>query len=49
MRMPAIFFGHGNPLNAIEDNPVTRAWREIGGSVPRPTAVLMMSDSGSSS
>ena len=28
MRMPAVFFGHGNPMNAIEDNDVTRRWRE---------------------
>lgn len=41
--MPAIFFGHGNPLNAIDDNDYTRAWRKIGASVPRPTAVVVVS------
>jgi len=43
MRMPAIFFGHGNPMNAIEENSYTRAWREIGRSLPKPKAVLCVS------
>lgn len=29
-RMPAIFFGHGNPMNSISDNRWTRAWRALG-------------------
>ncbi|MEO8043010.1 MAG: 4,5-DOPA dioxygenase extradiol, partial [Acidobacteriota bacterium] len=33
-RMPAIFFGHGNPMNALADNSFTRAWAEIGRSIP---------------
>lgn len=41
--MPVIFFGHGNPMNALESNEVTRAWAEIGASVPRPTAILAVS------
>jgi len=41
--LPTIFFGHGNPLNALMDNEYTRAWRRIGGSLPRPTAVLSIS------
>ena len=43
MRMPAIFFGHGNPMNAIEDNHYTRAWRAIGDAMPRPKAVVSIS------
>jgi 4,5-DOPA dioxygenase extradiol len=43
MRMPAIFFGHGNPMNAIEDNPYTRAWRAIGKSMPKPTGIVSIS------
>ena len=43
MRMPAIFFGHGNPMNAVEDNAYTRAWREIGRALPKPKAVVAIS------
>ena len=28
--MPALFVGHGSPMNAIEDNEFSRRWREIG-------------------
>lgn len=42
-RMPTIFFGHGNPLNAIEENTYTRAWSEIGAGFPAPRAILMVS------
>jgi 4,5-DOPA dioxygenase extradiol len=41
--MPAIFFGHGNPMNAIEDNAYSQAWAAIGAQLPRPTAVLSIS------
>jgi 4,5-DOPA dioxygenase extradiol len=41
--MPAAFFGHGNPMNAIGDNRYTRAWRSFGQSVPRPRAILVIS------
>ena len=41
--MPAIFFGHGNPLNALLKNDYTNRWAAIGSSVPRPTAVLCIS------
>ncbi|MGH7708131.1 MAG: 4,5-DOPA dioxygenase extradiol [Vulcanimicrobiaceae bacterium] len=41
--MPAIFFGHGNPMNAIEDTLYTRAWTAIGAELPRPKAVLVIS------
>lgn len=42
-RMPVIFFGHGNPMNALADNEYTRAWRNICASIPRPRAVLCIS------
>jgi 4,5-DOPA dioxygenase extradiol len=42
-RMPALFVGHGNPMNAIEDNEFSRAWIEAGRSLPRPEAVLCIS------
>lgn len=42
-RVPAIFFGHGNPMNAITSNAYTDAWRRIGETIPRPKAVLCIS------
>jgi 4,5-DOPA dioxygenase extradiol len=41
--MPAIFFGHGNPMNAIEDNAYSRAWAAIGRALPKPKAILCVS------
>ena len=41
--MPAAFIGHGNPMNALEHNRYTRAWREFGASIPRPRAVVVVS------
>lgn len=41
--MPAIFFGHGNPLNALARNAYTEAWSAIGKSIPQPAAVLSIS------
>jgi 4,5-DOPA dioxygenase extradiol len=42
-RMPAIFFGHGSPMNALQDNSYTRAWRQLGASIPKPRAILAIS------
>lgn len=42
-RMPAIFFGHGNPMNALQSNAYTEGWATIGASIPRPKAVLAVS------
>jgi len=41
--MPAIFFGHGNPMNALSTNAYTEGWASIGKSLPRPSAVLAVS------
>ncbi len=41
--MPAIFFGHGNPMNALSRNQYTEAWAAIGASLPRPKAILCIS------
>ncbi|HET9181699.1 MAG TPA: 4,5-DOPA dioxygenase extradiol [Candidatus Angelobacter sp.] len=41
--LPAIFFGHGNPLNALQQNPYTAAWSGVGKSLPRPKAILCVS------
>jgi 4,5-DOPA dioxygenase extradiol len=43
MTMPAAFIGHGNPMNALETNRYTAAWRAFGRSVPRPRAILVVS------
>ncbi len=43
IRMPALFFGHGNPMYAIEPNPYAEAWRVLGESLPRPAAILAVS------
>ncbi len=42
-RMPALFIGHGNPMNALLRNRYTEAWSIIGTEVPRPGAVLCVS------
>jgi 4,5-DOPA dioxygenase extradiol len=41
--MPAIFFGHGNPMNAVLINSYTEAWRRLGAEVPKPKAILSIS------
>ncbi len=41
--MPAAFIGHGSPMNTLETNRFTAAWRELGRALPRPRAVLVIS------
>jgi 4,5-DOPA dioxygenase extradiol len=41
--MPALFVGHGNPMNAILDTTYGRAWRAIGARLPAPRAILAVS------
>jgi 4,5-DOPA dioxygenase extradiol len=41
--MPAAFLGHGNPMNALEHNRYTEAWRSFARSAPEPSAVLAIS------
>ena len=41
--LPAVFFGHGNPMNAVRENSWTRSWAAIGAALPRPRAVLCVS------
>jgi 4,5-DOPA dioxygenase extradiol len=40
---PAVFFGHGSPMNALDHNRFTEAWRAFGAAVGTPRAVLMVS------
>ncbi len=40
---PALFIGHGSPMNTLESNGFTEAWRAFGAHLPRPRAVLAIS------
>jgi len=42
-RMPVVFLGHGSPMNAIEDNRYSQAWRALGRRLPKPRAILCIS------
>lgn len=42
-RMPAVFVGHGNPMNAIEDSRFSHGWEQLGRELPRPKAILAVS------
>ena len=42
-RMPALFLGHGSPMNVLEDNEFTRAWQTLGETLPRPKAIVAVS------
>jgi 4,5-DOPA dioxygenase extradiol len=41
--LPVLFVGHGNPMNALESNVYTDAWRDLGASLRRPRAILCIS------
>jgi 4,5-DOPA dioxygenase extradiol len=41
--MPALFIGHGNPLNAIDDTEFSRAWLQLDQTLPTPKAILCVS------
>jgi 4,5-DOPA dioxygenase extradiol len=41
--LPALFVGHGSPMNTIELNRYTETWRNVAASIPKPTAILMIS------
>lgn len=42
-RMPALFIGHGSPMNTLDDNDFTRAWASLGRVLPRPRALVVVS------
>ena len=42
-RMPAMFIGHGSPMNAIEDNAYVRVWEELTEKIEKPKAILSVS------
>ncbi len=41
--MPAVFLGHGSPMNALEQNRYTGVWARLGQNAPRPKAILCIS------
>lgn len=41
--MPALFIGHGSPMNGIEDNDFSRNWHKLGQEITKPAAVLVIS------
>ncbi len=43
MRMPALFIGHGSPMNGIEDNLFAKNWQNLATQIPRPKAILCVS------
>ncbi len=42
-KMPALFIGHGSPMNTLERNGFTEAWAAFGQHLPRPRALLVVS------
>jgi 4,5-DOPA dioxygenase extradiol len=43
MTMPAVFIGHGSPMNTLASNRWTDAWRALGAAIGRPRAILVVS------
>ena len=41
--MPALFIGHGSPMNGIEDTGFSRRWTQMAKEIPTPKAVLVVS------
>lgn len=42
-KMPVLFVGHGNPMNAIDKNEFHNKWAELGKTLPKPKAILVVS------
>lgn len=41
-RMPVLFVGHASPMNTLETNGYTEAWRAFGRHLPKPRALLVV-------
>lgn len=41
--LPALFLGHGSPMNAIDDNPFTQRLNTLGKELEKPEAILVIS------
>ena len=42
-KMPALFLGHGSPMNAIEENQFVQGFRNVASKIPKPQAILCIS------
>lgn len=42
-KLPALFIGHGSPMNGIEDNEFSQTWKKFGKEIPEPKAVIVIS------
>lgn len=42
-RMPAVFVGHGSPMNTLEQNRWTESWADLGRALPQPRAIVAIS------
>ncbi|MBJ9999986.1 4,5-DOPA dioxygenase extradiol [Erwinia sp. S38] len=42
-RMPALFLGHGSPMNVLEENIYTETWRKLGETLTKPKAIIAVS------
>lgn len=42
-KMPALFLGHGSPMNAIDENEFVDGFRKIAAEIPKPSAILCVS------
>lgn len=42
-KMPVLFIGHGSPINVISDNDFTRSLTNLGKTLPKPRAILVVS------
>jgi len=42
-KMPLLFIGHGNPMNAITDNIYRKEWEVISKKITQPKAILCIS------
>lgn len=42
-RLPALFLGHGSPMNALEENEFTETWRQLAKLLPRPKGIVLIS------
>jgi 4,5-DOPA dioxygenase extradiol len=40
--MPALFVGHGNPMNIIGNNKWTHGWTDLDDGMFRPKAILIL-------
>ena len=43
LSMPVLFVGHGSPMNAIEDNEFSHAWRVVAQEIPQPETIVCVS------